>query len=149
MHEAELLPPLVHHFESLGFRAVAEVPVAGRRADLVAVSDEGLVAVELKVSAWREALRQAVAYQVWASHAYVALPFPRAVRVSHHRDRFESEGVGLLAILGRDVRTFVSAAPSPRLFPALSDLVRRRLLPAVRLDAFPREPENVFMGRPA
>jgi len=146
MHEAELLPPLVRHFESRGFRAIAEVPVAGRRADLVAVSDEGLVAVELKVDHWRQALRQAIAYQVWAPLAYVALPFPRAIRVSRHRDRFESAGVGLLAILGEDVRTFFAAAPSPRLFPALSDLVRRRLLPAVPLDAFPMNTGERFYG---
>lgn len=146
MHEADLLAPLVRHFAASGFRSIPEVTVAGRRADLVAVSEDGLVAVELKVSHWRQALRQAVAYQVWAPLSYVALPFPRALRVSRHRERFEAEGVGLLAVLGDDVRTFLPATPSPRLFPALSDHVRRRLAPAVPLDAFPRETGERFYG---
>lgn len=146
MYEADLLPPVVRHFAALGFRAVPEVSVAGRRADLVAVSGDGLVAVELKLSHWRQALRQAVAYQVWAPLSYVAMPFPHAIRVSRHRDRFEAEGVGLLAVLDEDVRTFLAAAPSPRLFPALSDHVHRRLAPAARLDAFPRETGERFYG---
>lgn len=137
MRESDLLPPLVRHFESRGFRVFAEVPVTGRRADLVAVTGDGLVAVELKLARWREAVRQAVAYQVWAPHAYVALPFPRAIRAARHRPRFEAEGVGLLAVLDGDVRTFWPAAPSPRLFPSLTDLVRARLVPSVPLDAFP------------
>jgi len=135
--EADLLPPIVHHFESLGFRAIAEVPVDGRRADLVAISDAGVVAVELKLFRWRQALRQAVAYQVWAADAYVALPFVPALRAVRHRHRFASEGVGLLAVLDGSVRTFIEAAPSPRLFPPLTDWVRRQLAPpAISLDAF-------------
>ena len=147
MLEAELLPPLVRHFEALGLRTVAEVPVVGRRADLVAVAPDRLLAVELKVARWRQALRQAVAYQVWAPEAYVALPFPCAIRAARHRDRFETEGVGLLAVLGRDVRTFLPAAPSGRLFPALSDWVRHQLVPdAVPLDTLARISGERFYG---
>ncbi len=131
-----MLAPLARHFESKGLRAIAEVPVAGRRADLVAVGDGEIVAVELKVARWFEAVRQAVSYQIWADRAYVALPFPRALKVYRHRDRFDAEGVGLLAVLDGQVRTFLTAAPSPRLFPALSDFVRSQLVPLVPLDAF-------------
>ncbi|MEK6851999.1 MAG: hypothetical protein AABY30_05630 [Candidatus Thermoplasmatota archaeon] len=138
MHESDLLPPLARHFEALGFRVFAEVAVTGRRADLVAVADDTLVAVELKLARWREAIRQAVAYQVWAPRAYVALPFPRAIRTARHRSRFEAEGIGLLAVLEGDVRTFWPATVSRRLFPALADHVRARLArPTVPLDAFP------------
>src|SRR5207249_1486758 len=123
-------------FAADGFRAIAEVPVDGRSADLVAISDDAMVAVELKISRWREALRQAIAYQVWAPEAYVALPFRNAHAAARHRDRFEAEGVGLLAVLEADVRTFVPASPSGRLFPTLSDFLRHQLTPAVPLDAF-------------
>jgi hypothetical protein len=135
--EVELLAPVVNYFENRGFRAVREVAVAGRRADVVAVSEDALLAVELKVSAWPRALRQAIAYQLWASGSYVALPFSRAIRAVRHRHRFEAEGVGLLAVLDGEVRTFVPASPSPRLFPALSDFVRRQLSLVAPLDAFP------------
>ena len=151
MREAELLPPLVHHFESRGFRAFSEVPVAGRRADLVAVSDDAILAVEVKLSRWRQALRQAIAYELWADEAYVALPFPRALAALRHRHRFDAEGVGLLAVLDGDVRAFVPAAPSMRRFPALADLVRRQIAPPILpLEGFPESPpENVFMGNPS
>lgn len=139
VREVELLGPVVNHFETRGFRAVPEVAVAGRRADIVAVREDTLLAVELKVSAWPRALRQAMAYQVWAPEAYVALPFARAMRAVRHRHRFAAEGIGLLAVLDGEVRTFVPAAPSPRLFPALSDLVRRQLTPTAPLDAFSDE----------
>ena len=147
VRESDLLPPLVRHFEALRFRTAAEVPVARHRADLVAVSDAALVAVELKLTRWRQALRQAVAYQVWAPEAYVALPFPGAIRAARHRHRFEVEGVGLLAVLDGDVRIFLPAGPSPRLFPALSEFVRRRLAPpALPLDAFPTSSGERFYG---
>ena len=140
MREVELLGPIVDHFETQGFVAVPEVAVAGRRADVVAVREDTLLAVELKVSAWPRALRQAMAYQVWAPEAYVALPFPRALSAARHRHRFAREGIGLLAVLDDEVRTFLPAAPSPRLFPALSDLVRRQLShPGPHLDAFSDE----------
>lgn len=150
MREVELVGPIVDHFESRGFRAVSEVPVAGRRADLVAISDEALVAVELKVSLWRQALRQALAYQLWAPQAYVAMPFPRALQAMRHRDRFEEEGIGLLGVLDGDVRTILPAAASPRLFPALADLVRGQLAPrVVPLDAFSHEGSHErFYGNP-
>ncbi len=148
MFESELLAPVARHFEGLGLRAIPEVPVAGRRADLVAVSEDALVAVELKVSAWREALRQAIAYQVWAPHSYVALPFPRALRACHARHRFEDAGVGLLAVREDGVRTFVPAASSPRLFPPLTDYVRRQVAPARSLDAFGSPSRERFYGHP-
>ncbi len=137
------------YFENRGFRTLREVAVAGRRADVVAVSDDALLAVELKVSAWPRALRQAIAYQVWAPASYVALPFPRAMRAVRHRHRFEEESVGLLAVLDGEVRTFVPASPSPRLFPALSDFVRRQLSPVAPLDAFPDEESEERLYGPA
>jgi hypothetical protein len=42
------------------------VPILGRRADLIGTRDDALVAVELKLRDWREALRQAIAYQLAA-----------------------------------------------------------------------------------
>src|SRR5207249_3569630 len=56
VREAEMLPAITRHFAARGFRAIAEVPVDGRRADLVAISDDAMVAVELKISRWRDTL---------------------------------------------------------------------------------------------
>ncbi len=103
----------------------AEVPILGRRADLIGARDDALVAVELKMSDWREALRQAIAYQLAADRTWVAMPLSSASSAYRQRWRFEAEGVGLLAVDDRGVvRTPIRAGPSPRLLP----YVRERVL---------------------
>ena len=111
--------------EARGYRVRAEVPIGGRWADLVGANEERVVAVELKLQDWRAAIRQATAYQVGADRAWVAMPLAAASRAYRERWRFESEGVGLLAVddAGR-VRIPIPAAPSPRLLPFLRDGVR-------------------------
>lgn len=106
------------------------MPILGRRADLVGEREDGLVAVELKMRDWREALRQATAYQLAASRVWVAMPLAGASSAYHQRWRFEAEQVGLLAVDDRDqVRVPIPAGPSPRLLP----FVRERVLnPPVR-----------------
>lgn len=89
-----------------------------RRADLVGARDSEVVAIELKMRDWRQALQQAVAYQVGADRAWVAMPLVAASRAYRHRYRFEAEGVGLLAVDDRGlVRAPLPAGASPRLLP--------------------------------
>ena len=125
--ERDLAPPVAGHLESLGYRVFAEVDIAGRWADLVGVGPD-IVAVELKLWAWREALRQATAYQLAADRAYVALPLPRAQEAQRARFAFEREGIGLLAVdTAGKVRTVIPAEPSPRRVPSLTDGLRKVL----------------------
>ena len=125
--ERDLAGPVAGHFEALGYRVFAEVEIAGRWADLVAIGPE-VVAVELKLHAWREALRQATAYQLGADRSYVALPLARAREAHRARFSFEREGIGLLAVDGEGrVRTVLPAEPSPRRMPALTDGLREGL----------------------
>ena len=127
LFERDLASPVAGHFEALGFRVFAEVDIAGRWADLVAVGPE-IVAVELKLRAWREALRQATAYQLGADAAYVALPLETAQRAHGDRHAFEREGIGLLAVdEAGGVRTVLPSAPSPRRMPPLGDWLRENL----------------------
>ncbi len=99
-----------------------EVSILGRRADLVGARDDALVAVELKLRDWREALRQAMAYQLAADRTWVAMPLAAASAAYRQRWRFEAEGIGLLAVddLG-NVRVPIPAGSSPRLLPYLRE----------------------------
>lgn len=125
--ERDLAGPVAIHLESLGYRVFAEVDIAGRWADLVGIGPD-VVAVELKLRAWREALRQATAYQLAADRAYVALPLDSAHAAHRGRHAFEREGIGLLAVDPRGgVRTVLPAAPSPRRLPAMTDGLRADL----------------------
>lgn len=116
----------------------------GRRADLVATRGGEVLAVELKLRDWREALRQAVAYQLGADRTWIAMPLAAASRACRHRYRFEREGVGLFALDDRGgVRAPIAAGSSPRLLPFVRDGVlaytERPLL--VLPDLGPRDPD--------
>lgn len=124
--EAHLLEPVAAHLERRGFDLLAEVDVNGRIADLVGFGPEGLIAVELKLTDWRGALRQAMAYQVGVERSYVALPLDTAMTVVRRASGFEAEGVGLLAVHPPDasVREILPARPSARHLPFVADRLR-------------------------
>lgn len=128
--EAQLAPPVTAWLQDAGYRVEAEVPILGRRADLIGAVDDRLVAVELKMRNWREAIRQALAYQLAADHVWVAMPLAAASTAYRARWRFEAEGVGLLAVDdGGRVRAPIPAGPSPRLLPYLQEQVLAGQLP--------------------
>ena len=118
--EAELVEPVATWLEASGFDVHVEVPILGRRADILGSRADAVTAVELKMYDWRGALRQALAYQLAADRAWVAMPLAAASRAYRNRWRFEAEKVGLLAVDDRGgVRTPIPAGESPRLLPFL------------------------------
>ena len=118
--ETELLEPVAAWLEASGFDVRVEVPILGRRADILGSRADRITAVELKMYDWRGALRQALAYQLAADRAWVAMPLAAASRAYRNRWRFEAENVGLLAIDDEGgVRTPIPAGESPRLLPFL------------------------------
>jgi hypothetical protein len=122
--EAQLVGPVAAWLHGDGYRVEAEVPILGRRADLVGAREDALVAVELKMRDWREALRQAMAYQLAADRVFVAMPLAAASAAYRARWRFDTEGVGLLAVDDRGgVRMPIPACPSRRLLPYLRERV--------------------------
>lgn len=128
-----------------GYRVDAEIPILGRRADLVGTRDDGLVAVELKLHDWAGALRQSVAYQIAADRVWVAMPLAAASTAYRQRWRFEAEGVGLLGVDDHgEVRAPIPARPSPRLLPYARERVLTRPAawswdsPEVNRPAWPR-----------
>jgi len=56
-----------------------------------------IVAVEAKLSRWRDALAQATSYRTYADESYVALPVRQAMTAAKSRDLFDAAGVGLLS----------------------------------------------------
>jgi hypothetical protein len=118
--EADLVEPVATWLEASGFDVRIEVPILARRADIVGSRAEEVTAIELKMHDWRGALRQALAYQLAADRAWVAMPLAAASRAYRNRWRFEAENVGLLAIDDEGgVRAPIPAGESPRLLPFL------------------------------
>jgi hypothetical protein len=123
--EAELLDPVSRWLADAGFEVRTEVPILARRADVLGVRPDGLAAVEMKMRDWSGALRQAMAYQVAADWAWVAMPLAAASRAYRQRWYFEEEKVGLLAVDdGGHVRVPIPAGASPRRFPTLGERIR-------------------------
>lgn len=97
--ERELAAPVGRHFEVQGYETFFEVYFNGRIADVIAVKDDEVVAVELKLRDVRTAQRQALAYQVGCHRSYVGLPLETALAaMRRHRHTFETSGTGLLAV---------------------------------------------------
>lgn len=75
------------------------------------VSRSEIIAIEAKLTRWRDAIAQAEAYRRYADRAFVLLPMDVAEIASRHRDAFTEAGVGLLAY---DDGTVVRVIPSPK-----------------------------------
>jgi hypothetical protein len=128
--EAWLKAPVRAHLLAEGWSVRFEVPLHGRVADVVARRGQEVVAIELKLEDWREALAQAMHYQLAAHRAYVAMPLNTAVVPLRARSRLERQGVGLLAVhpLG-EVRTLLEARESARRLPFLTQHTLRAWFP--------------------
>ncbi len=154
--EEDLKAGLKTFFRSHGYRAYAEVRMINRWVDLVAVKGDEVVAVEIKIRNWREALRQAVAYQLGADYSFVAMPFGHASQAYRNRYWFRKEGVGLIAIRPhhKDIRVFVEPERSTRMMPIVRDNLfvilelngERLLVPRSCRNLSKRENELTFEG---
>ncbi|MGQ0536197.1 MAG: hypothetical protein ACT4PT_09005 [Methanobacteriota archaeon] len=124
--EEELRFPVRAHFERQGYEVRDEVKIHTRVCDLFCVGRD-LVAVELKLSSWRAAARQALAYQLGANRSYIAVPRVTAARVLRDVDAFRRAGVGVLTVDPLDamaVRELLPATDSDRFLPYLGDALR-------------------------
>lgn len=89
---------------------VREVPFISGTADVVALDESKIVAVEVKLRDFRRAIRQAQKHFLFADQVYVALPTDLANRLDWNTDF--SGGIGLLAVAEESV-TLVCECVSP------------------------------------
>ena len=140
--ESDLREPVATWLCDEGFDVRMEVPILGRRADLVGSRGTTVAAIEMKMHRWSEALRQAIAYQIGADRVWVAMPLAAASRAYRQRWTFEAQGVGLLAVDDRGhVRRPIRAAASPRLLP----FVREKLLETLQIQESALQPFAGFL----
>lgn len=89
-----------------------------------------IVAVEAKLSRWRDALAQAATYRRYADRVFVALPAHSAAIAFKHAHEFRAAGVGLLRVDHRNVRTLIAGSVS-RNHDWRREFIASRLLPRV------------------
>lgn len=115
--ETALLDPVEAHFNSKEYLHYHEVPLGWRRIDLVCVGVdyEPWIAVELKVSDWWGALKQASLNHLIADRSYVALWHRSVHRAMERRDLFEHYRVGLIEVGpggAKELLRFMDTPPS-------------------------------------
>ncbi|MCC6678884.1 MAG: hypothetical protein IT436_17295 [Phycisphaerales bacterium] len=68
-----------------------------------------VIAVEAKLTRWRDALAQATAYRRYADRAFVLLPKPSADLAIQHESAFRAAGVGLMAYDAQGVACMIAS----------------------------------------
>lgn len=74
LYEADLYEPVQNYFHSLGYRVQAEV----NDCDVVALKDDSLIIIELKLNLNITLLVQAANRQKFTSDVYIAIPRPKS-----------------------------------------------------------------------
>src|SRR5690625_667670 len=74
LYEADLYEPVQHYFQSLGYRVQAEV----NDCDVVALKDDSLIIIELKLNLNITLLMQAANRQKLTPDVYIAIPRPKS-----------------------------------------------------------------------
>jgi len=97
--EDDLREPVVLWLQGRGLSVMDEFHICHRIPDLIGVK-EGVIeiAVELKLSDWRGALRQASVNRFIATRSYVAMPSAKQRIVLRNVGAFRNLGVGVLMV---------------------------------------------------
>lgn len=103
MKETDLISPLVKTYLDKGFKAYAEIPLSSRWIDIFMINENTneTIAVELKLTKWKKAYKQAKIYQIVADYVYVGMPEEYIHRAINNKELFEEIGIGLLSINGK------------------------------------------------
>lgn len=81
-----------------------------------------LIAIEMKLTRWREAMGQAIAYREFADEAYVVLDGNQVRLTADIRAAFVSNGVGLFLQRGAEVKRKIKAARGAQRIPSVDRL---------------------------
>lgn len=113
--ESELLEPTRELFDARRFAHAMEVPIGWRKIDFVATEERAgrWVAVELKISDWKEALRQANLNHLVAESTFVALWHRHLGPALRHRHWFEKYRVGLISVSETGAETLFEFPDNP------------------------------------
>ena len=104
-----MLRPVASLLEDMGFSCLArELPYFYNTVDIFATGRDGNVAVEMKVTRWKKAIRQARIYQLFADKVYLSMPSTYANRPP--KDLLRSLGIGLVAVEFVSLRPLVGKA---------------------------------------
>ena len=103
-------------------RSAIEFDYREGRTDVILSDIEGnLVAFEMKLEKWKQALFQAYRNSSFAHYSYVVLPLETAKRAANHEYEFIRRGVGLCAVGDEEITIEITARRSEPLRPWITE----------------------------
>lgn len=92
------------------------------RTDVIAFDRQGnLLAFEMKLDKWKQALHQAYRNSSFAHYSYVVVPLRTALRAAMQEHEFLRRGVGLCSVDGTRIRIEIDARRVEPLRPWLTE----------------------------
>ena len=107
LKESDLFFPLKSYFENERYTVYAEVPCYGRTADIVAVRDNIVTVVEMKVTMNLKLVEQVFFWRNMANYVYAAVPMGADI-TPFVRELLRNAGIG---IIGLDIRVCDDSQP--------------------------------------
>jgi hypothetical protein len=113
-------------------RTATEYDYSNGRTDVIALLQEGTVlALEAKLTRWRDAIQQAYRNTCFAHESLVVLPWGAAERASAFRAEFERRKIGLCGVQQDGVFMLIEPAHVEPLLPQLTARALMKLDAAV------------------
>ena len=98
-----------------------EFEFARGRSDVVAETKDGfLIAFEVKLARWKDALSQAYKNTSFVHHSYVVVPKPVAQKAMRYKHEFVRRSVGLCQVEANGITVLIPACHQNPLLPWLS-----------------------------
>lgn len=107
LKESDLFFPLKSYLENEGYAVYAEVPCYGKTADIVAVRDNIVTVVEMKVTMNLKLVEQVFFWRNMANYVYAAVPMEADI-TPFVRELLRNAGIG---IIGLDIRVCDDSKP--------------------------------------
>lgn len=127
MQEIELHPIIKNWLSKDGYTCYSEVPMLSRLIDVVGIHQrsETIIAIELKLLAWKKAMSQAMVYRMVADYSYIGMP----ANIIHNikTEKFKDFGIGIIEI-GDDTKIRLRAIKSNKIHNG----IRKEMLQTIK-----------------
>lgn len=126
-YEDQLILPVKKYLAKQNYDVYPEVPLFSKKIDLIGFRQtfDELVAVELKVKDWKDALRQAITDRLCAEKVYVGISRKYVHRAK--TELFAEWGIGILEVDGH-VRVRREAITNENIHLSLKRIVKSYIL---------------------
>lgn len=98
--EHSLVKKVAEYFSGKNFKVYFEVPIFTKICDILCFNPKtnSTIAIEVKISKWRDAIKQARVYQFGADEVFIAMPESFIHRIQNNQNVPEKYGIGIISV---------------------------------------------------